>query len=118
MSASNVPDMYMRLKHRNPKVFAAAEALGQAVRNEGPLDDKHLHLIQLAAAAAIRSEGSVHSHTRRALESGATALEIRHALVALVSTIGLPSVVAASSWADDVLEPGPLCSASAQEPRS
>jgi alkylhydroperoxidase/carboxymuconolactone decarboxylase family protein YurZ len=46
----------------------------------------------------------VHSHTRRALEAGATAGEIQHALLLLVSTIGFPTVVAAMSWAEDVLK--------------
>ncbi len=84
--------------------MAAVEQLGEAVRTEGPLDQKQGHLIQLAAAAAIRSEGAVHSHTRRALEEGATSDEIRHALLLLVSTIGFPTVVAALSWAEDLLK--------------
>jgi 4-carboxymuconolactone decarboxylase len=103
MSDKEVPDMYMRLKRRHGRLFAAAEALGEAARADGPLDEKSVQLIQLAAAAAIRSEGAVHSHTRRALNTGASPAEIRHALVVLVSTIGFPSVVAASSWADDIL---------------
>jgi alkylhydroperoxidase/carboxymuconolactone decarboxylase family protein YurZ len=60
--------------------------------------------MQLAAAAAIRSEGAVHSHTRRALEAGAAADEICHALILLTSTIGFPNVMAALSWAEDVFE--------------
>ena len=103
MAENRVPDMYLRLKARHARLFAAAEAVGEAARAEGPLGEKEIQLIQLAAAAAIRSEGAVHSHTRRALGAGASAEEIRHALVALVSTIGFPSVVAASSWADDII---------------
>lgn len=103
MAQRNVPDMYLKLKQRHGGLFAAAEALGQAARKEGPLDEKQAQLIQLAAAAAIRSEGAVHSHTRRALENGASAAEVRHALILLVSTIGFPSVVAATSWAEDVI---------------
>ena len=103
MADKEVPDMYIRLKRRHARLFAAAEALGESARAEGPLDEKNVQLVQLAAAAAIRSEGAVHSHTRRARDAGASAAEIRHALIALVSTIGFPSVVAASSWADDSL---------------
>ena len=103
MAAKTVPDTYLRLKRRHPRLFAASEAVGEAARAEGPLDEKQVQLVQLAAAAAIRSEGAVHSHTRRLVSAGATAVEIRHALIALVSTIGFPSVVAAISWADDVL---------------
>jgi len=57
----------------------------------------------MAAAAAIRSEGAVHSHVRRALEAGASVEEVRHSLMLLTSTIGFPTVVAALSWIEDVL---------------
>jgi len=67
------------------------------------LNKKTAHLIQLGAAAAIRSEGSVHSHTKRALEAGAKPAEIYHSIIVLTSTIGFPTVSAALSWADDVI---------------
>jgi alkylhydroperoxidase/carboxymuconolactone decarboxylase family protein YurZ len=70
----------------------------------GPLDSKQLHLVQLAAAAAIRSEGAVHSHARRALAEGVTPDEIRHALISLTSTIGFPNVTASLSWCEDVFK--------------
>jgi AhpD family alkylhydroperoxidase len=73
------------------------------VRREGPLDEKTSHLIQLAAAAAIRSEGSVHSHVRRARAAGASPEEIYHTLILLTSTIGFPTVSAAVSWTYDIL---------------
>jgi AhpD family alkylhydroperoxidase len=98
------PKHYLRLKEQYRKVVDAVETLGQAVKLAGPLDEKSAQLIQLAAAAAIRSEGSVHSHVRKAMESGASAEEIRHALVLLTSTIGFPTVAAALAWAADILE--------------
>ena len=98
------PKHYLRLKEQYRKVVDAVETLGQAVKLAGPLDEKTAQLIQLAAAAAIRSEGSVHSHVRRALEAGASPEEIRHALVLLTSTIGFPTVAAALAWAADILD--------------
>ena len=68
------------------------------------MDDKTLQLIQLAAAAAIRSEGAVHSHTQRALNAGAKTEEIYHSLISLTSTIGFPNVMAALSWASDIID--------------
>ena len=62
------------------------------------------HLVQIAAAAAIHSEGAVHSHTRRAIDAGAQADEIYHAIILITSTIAFPTVVAALSWVDDVIE--------------
>ena len=95
---------YHQLKERHPKYMDAVESLGKAVKADGPLNEKTAQLIQLAAAAAVRAEGAVHSHTRRAIEAGAKADEIYHAIILLTSTIGFPNVVAALSWVDDVIE--------------
>jgi AhpD family alkylhydroperoxidase len=68
---------------------------------------KTAQLVQLAASAAIQSEGAVHSHVQRAMAAGATPDEIYHAVLLLVSTIGFPRVAAALSWVDDLLhKPG------------
>lgn len=88
------------MQKRYPDVMTALEALGAATSAAGPLDER----VQLGAAAAARSEGAVHSHTRRALKAGATPDEVHHALLLLTATIGFPNVVAALSWADDILD--------------
>jgi AhpD family alkylhydroperoxidase len=95
---------YQVMKRRFPALMTAVEQLGEAATAAGPLDEKTKELVQLGAAAALRSEGAVHSHARRALESGASADEVRHAIVLLTSTIGFPTVAAALSWADDVID--------------
>ena len=97
------PPQYTTIMKRYKKVITALDGLGRATKSAGPLSTKNAELIQLAAAAAVRSEGSVHSHARRALAAGAKPDEIRHALIVLTSTIGFPAVSAALSWADDVL---------------
>lgn len=101
--AEDKPGLYVSLKQRYPDYIASLEALGNAAHAAGPLDQRTLHLVHLAAAAATRAEGAVHSHTRRALAAGATPEEIRHALIAVTGTIGFPQVTAALSWAEDVL---------------
>jgi AhpD family alkylhydroperoxidase len=101
---SKLPEQYMSMRKRFKKYFTAVDNLGKAAKAAGPLDDKSAHLIQLAAAAAIRSEGAVHSHVRRALAAGASREEIYHAIILLSSTIGFPTVSAAISWVDDVIE--------------
>ena len=97
-------DLYLKLKERHSDLIEAVEALAKTARTSGPLDDKTAHLIQLGAAAAIHSMGSVRSHAARALASGATPEEIRHAVIVLTSTIGFPTVAAALSWVDDATE--------------
>lgn len=95
---------YHRMSQSYPDVMEAVENLGKTLRGAGPLDEKTGHLIQLAAAAAVKSEGAVHSHTRRAVKAGATREEICHTLLLLISTIGFPQAMAAISWCKDVLE--------------
>lgn len=82
----------------------AVQELGKVVRQEGPLDDKTAHLVQLAAATALRSEGAVHSHAKRAVQAGAKPEEVAHAIILLTSTIGFPTVSAALSWVADVID--------------
>jgi 4-carboxymuconolactone decarboxylase len=104
MSNQKVPiKHYQKLTKLFPEVISALEDLGSAVRIAGPIEGKIVELIQLAGAAAIQSEGSVHSHTRRALQSGATKEEIYHTLVLLISTIGFPRTSAALNWAQDIV---------------
>ncbi len=98
-----LPNQYTSIKKRFKGFFNASANLGKAAKAAGPIDEKTSHLIQLAAAAAIRSEGSVHSHTRRALELGAKPDEVYHSIILLTSTIGFPTVSAALSWADDII---------------
>ena len=94
----NLPEWYVTLQEEYRDYLDAVENLGETVRKRGPLDKKSSHLIQLAAAAAIRSEGAVHSHARRALEAGATSEEICQTVLLLTSTIGFPAASAALSW--------------------
>lgn len=103
MGQKKLPAQFLRIKKRHKNFFNAVETLGKVVKKEGPIKEKNAQLIQLAAAAAIKSEGAVHSHTRRALEAGATRKEVYHAILLLSTTIGFPSVSAALSWVNDVI---------------
>lgn len=99
-----LPPHYVSIRKRFTEYGKVLGELGQVVKESGPLDNKTSELIQLAAAATLRSEGAVHSHARRALELGASADEVYHALILLTSTIGFPNVAAAISWVDDLFE--------------
>lgn len=104
MSEDKIPAHYRFEKQKHEEFIKAVEAFGKTVKDQGPLDEKTAHLIQMAAAIAIHSEGAVHSHVRRAIASGATPQEIYHAIVLLSSTLGFPTVSAALSWAEDILQ--------------
>lgn len=100
---SSIPKHYEKNKVTYPAYFEAVEKLGETLRETSPLPEGTMCLINLAAAAAIQSEGSVHSHTRRAIEAGVPAEEIRHTILLLTSTIGFPRTMAAMSWVNDLL---------------
>lgn len=103
MMETKPPERYQRIREQFPDLVDAYEKLGKAT-HDGPLPHKYVHLIKLAASAAVKSEGAVHSHTRKALEVGATPGEIRHAIVLLTNTIGFSNMMAALTWVDDILE--------------
>lgn len=96
--------VYERVARKYPELMATLKSLGETARSSGPVDEKTSHLIQVAAAAAVQSEGSVHSHTKRALAAGASGEEIEHAILMLVSVIGFPRTAAALSWVYDILD--------------
>ena len=104
MFENKIPAHYQFEKQKHEEFIEAVETFGKTIKEQGPIDEKTGHLIQLAAAIAIHSEGAVHSHVRRAIDSGATPQEIYHAIVMLTSTLGFPTVSAALSWAEDILQ--------------
>ena len=104
MSKDKLPKNFQKLQKNHPDFMAAVGKLGKAVREAGPLDEKTINLLQMSAAAALRMEGAVHSHARRAMTAGATEEEVRHALIVLTSTIGFPAVATATSWVNDISE--------------
>ena len=104
MGAMEVPKHYRKIGELYPEFADTHEKLASVARRSGPIDKKTAHLIQLAAAITVRSEGSVHSHARRAIEAGATADEVRHVALLLTTTIGFPTVAAALDWLGDVVD--------------
>ncbi len=99
-----IPKRFQKFTEDYPDVANAYEALGSAVHKAGPLDDKTRALIKLAISSGARLEGAVHSHARKALKAGVTKEEMRHAVMLALPTIGLPSMMAALSWIDDILD--------------
>jgi 4-carboxymuconolactone decarboxylase len=99
-----LPARYLRFQKNYPGVFAAYDTLGTATAEAGPLTGKTRALVKLALAVGGQMEGAVHSHTRRAVEAGCSADEIRHVVLLATTTIGFPSMMKSFSWVDDILE--------------
>ena len=101
---AQVPKRYLKFKEDYPEVLNAYEQMGDAVHNAGPLDEKTRAVIKLAISTGARLEGAVHSHTRKAVKVGASREELRQVALLSLPTIGLPSMMAALSWIDDIIE--------------
>ena len=100
---NKLPARYLQFQKRYPKVFASYNALGAATGGAGPLTGKTRALVKLAIAIGGQMEGATHSHTRRALEAGCNAEEIRHVALLSTTTLGFPSMMKTLGWVDDVL---------------
>ncbi len=92
------------LKQQHPAVIEAYEALGKASAEAGPLDARTRRLVKLALSVGGGSEGAVHSHTRRGLEEGLTADELRQVAVLAITTLGFPRAIAGLSWIADLTD--------------
>ena len=99
-----LPDKYKNFAQKFPEILELYKQLGTKVRESGPLDENMQNLIKLGIAVGSNSRGAVMSHTRKALETGASEDMIRHAILLALSTTGFPSMIAALNWAEEVLE--------------
>ncbi len=99
-----LPDKYKSFTSDFPEIFKLYKELGTKVRESGPLDGNTQNLIKLGIAVGSNSKGAVMSHTRKALETGASKEEIQHAILLALSTTGFPNMIAALNWANQVLE--------------
>ncbi|MCH7721736.1 MAG: carboxymuconolactone decarboxylase family protein [Bacteroidetes bacterium] len=101
---NQIPKRYTKFKEDYPDAASAYESMGDAVHKAGPLDDKTRALIKLAISTGARLEGAVHSHVRKAIREGATKEEMHQVALLSLPTVGLPSMMAALSWIDDIIE--------------
>lgn len=101
---AKLPGHFLRFAESNPEVAAAYRKLSDAVAGTGPLDAKTCALIKLGMSIGAKMEGASHSQVRKALETGATSDEIRHAVLQATTTLGFPAMMTGLAWAEDILE--------------
>lgn len=104
MTNKELPAAAGDIKNNHPDLWNAYSRLGEAAATSGPLDKKAQRLVKLALAIGARSEGAVHSHSRRALAEGVSADEIKHAALLAITTLGFPQAIAALSWIEDITD--------------
>jgi alkylhydroperoxidase/carboxymuconolactone decarboxylase family protein YurZ len=99
-----LPDIYKEFQQQFPEIARSYNELAGKCHDWGPLDEKTRRLVKLGVAMGLNSEGAVRSHTRRALEEGITADELRHVVLLAFTTAGFPTMIAAMKWVDEVIE--------------
>ena len=102
MSIPKPPKTYREFIGRYPKLGQAWDLIAEAGQ-EGPLDERTCRLVKLGIAIGALREGAVHSGVRKAVGMGISAEEIEQVVALAAGTLGLPSTVAAYTWARDVL---------------
>ncbi len=101
---TKLPTAYNRIREEFPQVAEAYDALGNAIHEAGPLDDKTRQFIKLALAIGAGLEGATHAHTRRCIEMGISPEEIKHVVLLAMTTLGFPTTVSAYTWVNDTLD--------------
>jgi alkylhydroperoxidase/carboxymuconolactone decarboxylase family protein YurZ len=102
--STQIPNAFLNLREAYPDVAQAYESLATAIHSAGSLSDRERQLVKLALSIGAGLEGATHAHTRRSVEQGLTAEEIRQVALLGVTTLGLPSAVRGYTWINDVLE--------------
>ncbi len=98
-----VPLRFQEFNKENPRIAEAYEKLASECHNSGPLSEKERSLVKLGIAIGSGMEGSVHSQIRKGLDAGLRPDEIRHAFLLALTAIGFPRMMAALTWAEDIL---------------
>lgn len=96
------PKFFEDFQAAYPEVAEHYQKLGDACRDAGPIDARTVELIKLGIAIAAGAEGSAHSHTRRAVEAGATNAQLEHVALLAITTLGFPRAMTGLAWVRDV----------------
>lgn len=100
-NASAVPQTFKDFITKYPALGEAHERIARAVETVGPLDEKTCALVKIGICIGAGLDSALRSHVRRAMQAGATEVEIEQAILLAMNTCGLPRTVAAWSWAHE-----------------
>jgi 4-carboxymuconolactone decarboxylase len=99
-----VPVRFQEFTKNYPRVAAAYEGLADECRRAGSLNERDQALVKLGIASGAQLEGMVRSQVRKGLDLGLRPDEIRHAIMLGLPSIGFAGMMAAFTWAEDVLK--------------
>ncbi len=99
-----IPERFQKFAMTYPRIANAYESFAGECHKAGPLNERDRSLVKLGIAAGSHMEGAVHSQVRKALDTGVRPDEIRHAILLASTAIGFPRMMAALTWAEDILD--------------
>lgn len=102
--APALPGTFKEFIARFPELGRAHESVARAVEEAGPLDAKSLALVKIGICLGAGLESALRSHVRRAMQHGASKMEVEQAILLGMNTVGFPRTVAAWSWAHQQFE--------------
>jgi 4-carboxymuconolactone decarboxylase len=98
------------IRQLSPELADAFTGARGMIERLGPLDTKQRELIMVAGLTTARIEGGFRVHAKRALDAGASAVELRQAvLLMFCSTLGIAPVATALQWAEEVIAESEAC---------
>ncbi len=104
--SSKLPKFFEEFRTAYPDVASNYNALSEACKKAGPLDERTAELVKLGLAMAAGTEGATHSHARRALAAGATEQQLEHVALLAITTLGFPRAMIGLAWVRDVTKGG------------
>jgi AhpD family alkylhydroperoxidase len=104
--SDKIPKFFEEFRAAYPDVAAHYNALSEATKKAGPLDERTVELLKLAIAMGAGAEGAAHSHARRALAAGVTAAQLEHVALLAITTLGFPRAMTGLAWVRDVTTGG------------
>ena len=88
---SKIPKFFEDFRTAYPDVAEHYQKRSDACRDAGPIDKVSGELVKLGIAIGAGTEGSAHSHARRALAAGATPQQLEPAALLPITNLRFPT---------------------------
>lgn len=98
------PKFYEQFVKKYPKVATSYEEMGDAVHEQGPLNERERALIKLAISGSNMYSSAFKAHIRKAVAIGISRQEIEHLVLLFLPTIGFPAMMAAMGIVEEQFE--------------
>ena len=98
---SKPPKFYTDFLKKYPEVGKQYEKMGDAVHQQGPLNERERALVKLAISGSHLFQSAFKSHIRKAIAAGVTRDEIEHVALLMLPTIGFPTMMAMMGIIED-----------------